>query len=198
MTTGPGLHEPLPLLLRRVLRGAVHQHARTERRRRFPTVLHVGIPGGLDRTFEVRPEVDLDLALRVEIVEAMARHSIDTGAVPLVWLTRMAGDTDTEDLAWAAAVGHAAGEPGRAPGPRRHHPARLARPPLGRRPVLGTGAAAGCHRARFPGRTRVSRPTRGLTSGGRARSRASGRGTPPGRRAARRTGPRRVAAASAG
>lgn len=112
MSTGPGLHEPLPLLLRRVLRGAVHQHARTERRRRFPAVLHVGIPGGPDRTFEVHPEEDLDLALRVEIVEAMARHSIETGAVPLVWLTRMAGDTDTEDLAWAAAVGHAAGELG--------------------------------------------------------------------------------------
>lgn len=112
MTTGPGLHEPLPLLLRRVLRGAVHEHARTERRRTFPAVLHVGIPGGPTRTFEVLPEERLDLALRVEIVEAMARSSLGNGAVPLVWLTRMAQGAETEDLAWAAAVGHAAGELG--------------------------------------------------------------------------------------
>lgn len=112
MTVGPGLHEPLPLLLRRVLRGAVQEHARTERRRSFPAVLHVGIPGGPERTFEIVPEEELDLALRVEIVEAMARHSLGHGAVPLVWLTRMARGADAEDLAWAAAVGHAAGELG--------------------------------------------------------------------------------------
>lgn len=112
MTTGPGLHEPLPLLLRRVLRGAVQEHARTERRRTFPAVLHVGMPGGAVRTFEIVPEEGLDLALRVEILEAMVRDSLAEGAVPLVWLTRMAQGADAEDAAWAAAVGHASGELG--------------------------------------------------------------------------------------
>ena len=112
MATGPGIHEPLPLLLRRVLRGAVLEHARTERRRTFPAVLHVGIPGGPARTFLSDPEERLDLALRVEIVETMARHSLERDTVPLVWLTRMAVGPDTEDLAWAAAVGHAGGELG--------------------------------------------------------------------------------------
>ena len=38
------------------MRGAVLEHARTERRRTFPAVLHVGIPGGPARTFLIDPE----------------------------------------------------------------------------------------------------------------------------------------------
>lgn len=112
MSTGPGLHEPLPRLLQRVLRGAVISHARSERRRTHPPVLHVGVPGGQVRTFEVRPGEQLDLALRVEVLQAMARASLDREVVPLTWLTRMDAGPDTEDLAWAAAVGAASGELG--------------------------------------------------------------------------------------
>lgn len=112
MSTGPGLHEPLPRLLQKVLRGAVITHARTERRRTHPPVLHVGVPGGQVCTFEVRPGEQLDLALRIEVLEAMVRASLDRGVVPLTWLTRMDAGPDTEDVAWAAAVGAASGELG--------------------------------------------------------------------------------------
>ncbi|TWG96960.1 hypothetical protein L615_000400000620 [Nocardioides sp. J9] len=112
MPSGPGLHEPLPTLLQRVLRGAVRDHAQAERRRCYPPVLHVGIPRGEQRSFEAAPEERLDLALRTEVVEAMARLFLDREQVPLVWLTRMTEGPDTEDLAWAAAVGAASGELG--------------------------------------------------------------------------------------
>lgn len=112
MSTGTGLQEPLPLLLQRVLRGAVINHARTERRRVHPPVLHVGVPGGEVRSFEIRSDDDLDLALRVEVLEAMARASLEREVVPLTWLTRTESGPDTEDLAWAAAVGAASGELG--------------------------------------------------------------------------------------
>ncbi|MBM9460556.1 hypothetical protein JK386_11635 [Nocardioides sp. zg-536] len=113
MPTGPGLQHPLPPLLHRVLRSIVVAHAVEEPRRTFPPVLHVGVPGSGPRTFEVRADERLDLALRTEVVEAMARPDLARSVVPLVWLTRMAEGPDTEDLAWAAAVGAASGELGR-------------------------------------------------------------------------------------
>lgn len=110
MATGPGIHEPLPTLLRKVLRGAVRDHALTEHRRTHPAVLHVGIPRGEIRHLELEPGDRFDLALRTEVVEAMARGFLADGTVPLVWLTRMPEGPDVEDLAWAAAVGVASGE----------------------------------------------------------------------------------------
>ena len=90
----------------------MREHARTERRRSHPAVLHVGIPGGSTREFEVAAGERLDLALRTEIVEAMARDCLAADTVPLVWLTRTPAGPDAEDLAWAAAVGAAGGELG--------------------------------------------------------------------------------------
>ena len=112
MATGPGIQEPLPSLLRRVLRGAVRDHALAEHRRTHPAVLHVGIPRGEVRRLELQPEDRFDLALRTEVVETMARHHLADGRVPLVWLTRMPDGHDEEDLAWAAAVSAASGELG--------------------------------------------------------------------------------------
>lgn len=112
MATGPGIHEPLPTLLRRVLRGTVRDHALSEHRRTYPAVLHVGIPRGEVRRLELQPDDRFDLALRTEVVETMARHFLTDGTVPLVWLTRMPDGPDEEDLAWAAAVGFASGELG--------------------------------------------------------------------------------------
>lgn len=112
MSTGPGLQEPLTPLLQRVLRSAVIAHARAEPRRSHPAVFHVGVPGGDVRIFEVRPGDTLDLALRTEIVEALARDALAAEIVPLTWLSRMWGETDDEDLVWAAAVGAASGELG--------------------------------------------------------------------------------------
>ena len=79
MAIGPGLQEPLPRLLQQVLRGTVITHARGERRRSHPAVLHVGVPGGQVRMFEIGPDDRLDLALRIEALEAMARSSLDRG-----------------------------------------------------------------------------------------------------------------------
>ena len=112
MATGPGIQEPLPTLLRKVLRGTVREHARNERRRVHPAVLHVGIPGGEQRTLELEPGEHPDLAARIEIVEAMARAFLARDVVPLLWLTRMPEGPDVEDLAWAAAVTAASGELG--------------------------------------------------------------------------------------
>lgn len=112
MSTGPGLHEPLTPLLQRVLRGAVIAHARAEPRRHHPAAFHVGMPGSTVRTFETTTGDVLDLALRTEIVEAMARDWLDAEVVPLTWLTRMPGERNDEDLVWAAAVGAASGELG--------------------------------------------------------------------------------------
>ena len=104
--------EPVPTLLERVLLRAVRDHAAVEGRRRPSPTLHVGIPGSAVRTFAVDAEDRLDLALRVEMVEAMCRADLDRGRVPLVWLTRRDDGSDTEDHAWAAAIGQAGPELG--------------------------------------------------------------------------------------
>lgn len=112
MPTGPGIQEPVPYLLGRVLRGAVIAHARSERRRTHPMVLQVGIPSGPTRELELRPDDRMDHALRVEIVQAMARSCLAQGRVPLSWLTRPTVGPDEGDLEWAAAVGAAGAELG--------------------------------------------------------------------------------------
>lgn len=112
---GRGIQAPVPVLLQRVLRRAVRDHAAGEARRRYPAVLHAGLPGGGPverRSFEVRPGEALDLALRIEVVEALCRDSLARGVVPLLWLTRPVDGPDLEDLAWAAAVGAAGPELG--------------------------------------------------------------------------------------
>ena len=114
---GPGIQAPVSPLLHRVLRRAVVEHATDERRRRYPVTLHAGLPGtgrAGRRSFAMRPGRDgaLDLALRIEIVEALCRDSLARDVVPLLWLTRPADGPDLEDLAWAAAVGCAGPELG--------------------------------------------------------------------------------------
>lgn len=113
----PGvITEPVPRPLQRVLRRAVLDHARGERRRRHPPVLHVGVPGvGAARTF-VPTDDPLDQALRTDVLEAMLRPALDRRTVPLVWLTRESGSDPTEahesDHAWARAVTAAGAELG--------------------------------------------------------------------------------------
>lgn len=110
---GVGINEPVPSLLARVLKRAVVAQAR----RTEPTepMVHVGIPGQQARRFRPRAGDALDLTLRTEILEAMARTDIEHDRVPLVWLTREPGPPgalDQEDLAWAAAATCASGELG--------------------------------------------------------------------------------------
>jgi hypothetical protein len=109
---GPGLREPLPSLLEQVLRSAVVAHARAERRRLHPSVVHVGLPGGPRRSFEIRPEDPLDHALRTEVLQAMARDCLARDRVPLTWVTRPPTGQADADLDWAAAAGAAGGELG--------------------------------------------------------------------------------------
>lgn len=115
--TRPGITEPVPRPLQQLLREAVLAHATDETRRVYPPVLHAGVPGRAARRFVIEPDDDLDLALRTEIVEALARPGVERGRVPLLWLTRReaAAGTDagdTVDQAWLAATTTAGGELG--------------------------------------------------------------------------------------
>jgi hypothetical protein len=106
-----GLREPVDRTVQQLLRRAVLDHARTERRKDFPPVLHVGVPGVRSRRFVV--EAPLDHALRTDVVEAMLRPAAEKRVVPLLWLTRR-GDRAPHDVdvTWSAAVHAAAGELG--------------------------------------------------------------------------------------
>jgi hypothetical protein len=108
-----GISEPLTPALTRVLRRAVVEHAASTDRRDCPTVLHVGFPGGAQRTLELDPTWVLDLALLVDMIEAATRTHLARGKVPLLWLTRAGKSAvTTEDLLWAAAVRAASTELG--------------------------------------------------------------------------------------
>ena len=99
--TPEGLAEPLPRPLADALRRAALDQARGEHRRRFPSVLHVGDPGGHEEAFVLAPGDPDDHALRTDVLAAMHRIRRPGGSVPLVWLTR-AGDLDLQDVdaAW--------------------------------------------------------------------------------------------------
>lgn len=111
---GMEITEPVPAALQRLLRQAVLDHATGERRRVFPPVLNVGVPGLVATAFEAGPHDMLDHALRCDVVEAMVRRCRRPGPPPLVWLTRR-GDLSVQqdiDLAWLAAARSAGGELG--------------------------------------------------------------------------------------
>ncbi|MCH1868339.1 hypothetical protein [Nocardioides sp. CFH 31398] len=88
-----------------------------ERRRVFPTVVHVGRPGGAcaGTTVPLHPGVGgppWDHALRADLVGALLdRHR--AAAEPWCWLTRTGGvEPHDDDLAWLAAARTAYGEAG--------------------------------------------------------------------------------------
>lgn len=121
--SAPGPADPVgpfgpavPVGRARLLRAAVVQLVRAEKRRCFPALLHVGKPGGAETVRPAREPGD-DHALRIEVLAAMLRRvgslpdPADPGtpppgpADPLVWLTR-AGPLQLQDVdaAWVAAV----------------------------------------------------------------------------------------------
>lgn len=108
-----GIAEPVDPALAAVLRRAVLEHARTERRRAFPALVHVGAPGGREEVFAVVPGEPLDHGLRADVVAALLQRSRRGQAVPLVWLTRP-GALVLEDLdaQWLSAARSAAAEAG--------------------------------------------------------------------------------------
>lgn len=111
---GPGLQEPLPAALRRLLRRAALDHALSERRRWHLPLVHCGVPGQPHGIFAVRPDESSDHALRADILAALVRRTQRTAdAAPLVWLTR-AGPLEAQDvdLEWLAAARQAYAEAG--------------------------------------------------------------------------------------
>jgi len=113
--TGPhGVVEPVGNDLSALLRRAVLDHARAERRRVFPPVLHVGVPGLVTARLELSDAAAgerLDHALRSDAVAAMLRRVRRPGPPPLVWLTRRGPlEVQDRDLAWRSSALAAAGE----------------------------------------------------------------------------------------
>lgn len=110
-----GIVEPVARGLYVRLRRAVLDHARSERRRVFPPVLHVGSPGLTVSRFRIEPDEPTDHALRADIVSAMLRLASCRGDTPLVWLSRPGAPSETRDvdLEWLAATRSAGGELGR-------------------------------------------------------------------------------------
>jgi len=109
-----GITEPVAAPLERLLRRAVLQLVTHESRRRFPPVLHVGLPAG--RQAEFAPQDPMDQALRADAVAALLRRvggAPGPGAAPLVWLTRC-GDLELADADadWLAAARTAYAEAG--------------------------------------------------------------------------------------
>lgn len=100
--------DPVPRSLHALLRLAVLDHARSERRRHYLPLVHVGRPGGPQTLFAVRAEDGADQALRADVVAAMVRRVTrvpGSPEAPMVWLTR-SGELDLQDVdvAWLAAA----------------------------------------------------------------------------------------------
>lgn len=108
-----GIPEPVDPVLAAVLRRAVVDHSRTERRRTFPTLVHVGVPGGSEAIFAVVPGEPLDHGLRSDVVAALLQRTRRGRMVPMVWLTRP-GPLVLEDVdaQWLSAARSAAAEAG--------------------------------------------------------------------------------------
>ena len=104
-TTGvDGLSEPLSRHTHAVLRRAVLEHATRERRRVFPPVLNVGVPGGRVASLAIATTEPTDPGLRTDVVAAL-RVRADVGPDPMVWLTRSGGlELQDVDALWLAAT----------------------------------------------------------------------------------------------
>lgn len=108
-----GIAEPVDRATARVLRRAVLDHHHTERRHRFPALLHVGVPGAAEEVVAAEPDDGADHALRADIVAALLQRARRGGTVPLMWITRP-GPLDLQDVdaAWLSAARTATAEAG--------------------------------------------------------------------------------------
>jgi hypothetical protein len=109
------LVEPLPASVHALLRRAVLDHTRSERRRQFPARLHVGTPGARGPVHEIVEE-GLGHAVRTDVAAALlagAGQAHPDFPGPLVWLTRP-GELTLHDVdaAWIPAVLAAGAESG--------------------------------------------------------------------------------------
>jgi hypothetical protein len=108
-----GIREPVGRPLATALRRAVLDHVLSERRRHFPTLVHVGTPGGAEEVFAVDPDDRLDHALRADVLAALLQRARHHGSLPVCWLTRP-GPLDMQDVdaQWLAAARTAGAEAG--------------------------------------------------------------------------------------
>jgi hypothetical protein len=106
--------DPLTPHTHGLLRRAVLDFRMAESRRTHPPVLHVGVPGAADVSYEPRGDEPMEHGLRADLVAAFLRlTSSEPVAEPLVWLTRT-GDFVLEDVdaAWLSAARSAFAESG--------------------------------------------------------------------------------------
>lgn len=110
-----GLREPIDRTTAALLRRAVLDHVRSERRRWFPALLHVGVPGRSEEVFAIGPDDPFDHALGADVVAVLLQRAGRAGAAPLVWLTRPGPlDVQDVDVAWLSSARTASAEAGTA------------------------------------------------------------------------------------
>ena len=104
--------DPLTPQTHALLRRAVLDFRVAEKRKAFPPVVHIGVPGTVDLTYEPRRDQPLEHGLRVDLVAALLQAA-GTDLVPLVWVTRT-GELVLEDAdaAWLSAARSAYAESG--------------------------------------------------------------------------------------
>lgn len=97
----PCLEAPIDRHTHEVLRAATLALAEAESRRRFPPVLHAGVPGRSVHHVDDPPVADA--GLRADVVLALLRHAAALGPRPYLWLTRPGElSTHDDDLRWLA------------------------------------------------------------------------------------------------
>jgi hypothetical protein len=108
-----GIEEPVAKPMATTLRRAVLDHVRSETRRNYPALLHVGVPGRSEEVFAAHSTESLDHSLRTDIIAAMVHTARRTGIVPMLWLTRP-GPFKLQDVdaGWLAAARAATSEAG--------------------------------------------------------------------------------------
>jgi len=108
----PAEPDPLTRQTHALLRRAVLDFRLAEKRKAFAPVVHVGVPGTVDLTYEPRRDERLEHGLRADLVAAFLRAA-GADLVPLVWVTRT-GELVLEDAdaAWLSAARSAYAEAG--------------------------------------------------------------------------------------
>ena len=108
-----GRDEPLDPDEHALLRRAVLEHARSERRRVFAPLLHVGTPAQAHEVFAAGDPPDHGLA--TDVMASLLRRAGGYCPAPLVWLTRnrdlVHEDLDARWLAAALAASQEAEQP---------------------------------------------------------------------------------------
>ena len=103
----PALQAPVDRHTHAVLRAATLELVEGEARRRFPLVVHAGVPGRSVRHVEDPPVPDA--GLRADVVLALLRASAALTPRPLLWLTRPGElSPHDDDLRWLGPAGWAA------------------------------------------------------------------------------------------